>query len=209
MLDVDLSKEQRNRSLEMVMRNTLRLDRLIQDILEISRIQSGRLRIVKRKENFEFVLEEAINMIKPLANEKKVKIDVKIDHIPKIPIDKDRIIEVLTNLIHNALNYGDRKNRIKVIVKEERGFIKVSVKDKGKGIKEENLQNIFKPFFRERSVWESKIEGSGLGLSICRGIVRSHGGEIGVKSVLKKGSEFYFTLPIKSKKIKIKETEVL
>ena len=207
MLTKDLVNGERKESLNMILRNTVRLDRLIQDILEISRMQSGRLKIIRNRQSINPIITEAIEIMKPLADEKNVKVHFKVSKMPLVLVDRDRILEVLTNLIDNGLIYGKRNN-IYITVIKDGDYLKVVVKDKGEGISEKNLDNIFKPFFREKKVWLKRIQGTGLGLPICKGIVEGHGGMIGVKSCAGKGSEFYFKLPIKTKRLKKIKTEV-
>ena len=208
MLDINLSKEGRIKSLEMVLRNTIRLDRLIQDILEISRIKAGKLKIFRKSDDINSIIEESKGIMKPISDERKVKIKLRLNKVPKIPVDRDRILEVLTNLIDNAIIYGGRKD-ILISSKVKGSLVIVEVKDKGRGILKKNLSQLFEPFYREKRSWEDQIQGTGLGLSICKGIVESHGGEMSVKSVLNKGSVFYFTLPLKKKSLIRKKTEVI
>jgi two-component system CheB/CheR fusion protein len=189
--------EKQKQSLEMILRNTERLDKLIVDILDISRIQSGRLKFELKKVQPADCIKESIENMKPLADEKNIAITTKIDKLPKITLDKDAITQVLTNLIDNAIKFTPEKGKIKIEVKKQKNDILVKVKDTGIGISEENLKRIFNPFFQVDSSYTRKYKGTGLGLTICKAIIKQHGGKIWTKSKLKRGSTFYFTLPLK------------
>ena len=189
--------EKQKQSLEMILRNTERLDKLIVDILDISKIQSGRLKFELKKVQPADCIKESIENMKSLADEKNIAITTKIDKLPKITLDKDAITQVLTNLIDNAIKFTPEKGKIKIDVKKQKNDILVKVKDTGIGISEENLKRIFNPFFQVDSSYTRKYKGTGLGLTICKAIIEQHGGKIWTKSKLKRGSTFYFTLPLK------------
>lgn len=112
-------------------------------------------------------------------------------------------MQVLRNLINNAKKFSPENSKVFVDVKQEKNNIKFSVKDQGPGVSPENKQKIFEPFFQGEQTMYRKYSGVGLGLTICRGIVESQNGKIWVESQLKKGSTFYFTIPLKPvKKLK-------
>jgi signal transduction histidine kinase len=190
LLTKDISKKERKEALGMILRNSIRLDRLISDLLAVNRIQSNRLMIKKRPASLGDVVKEAIENQHILAKEKGITI---INKIPKlnVSIDKDRILEVFINLINNAIKYST-KGQIIIEAKKQKGNALVSVKDNGIGISKENIDKLFKIF------GQIKLEkpGVGLGLFICKGIIEAHGGKIWVKSELGKGSTFYFTIPL-------------
>jgi len=192
--------EKQKQSIEMILRNTERLDKLIIDILDISRIQAGRLKFELKKVQPVDCIRESITNMKPLADEKNIAITIKIDKLPKITLDNDRVTQVLTNLIDNAIKFTPEKGKITIEAKKQKNDILVKVKDTGIGISEENLKRIFNPFLQIDSSYSRKYKGTGLGLAICKGIVEQHGGKILAKSKLDKGSTFYFTLPLRTRK---------
>ncbi len=199
LLQREMPLKERREALEMVLRNTVRLDRLIQDVLELSRIQSKRLTIFLRREDLLGLIKENIRTMDNLAKDAGVKIVLEHDHHGgdhHAWIDRDRITEVLINLIDNAVKYSGSKEVI-VQIKRKARVIFISVIDKGVGIPEEEKVRMFEPFFRGKVGLEKRPEGTGLGLSICKGIVESHGGKMWVESAKDKGTTFSFTLPIK------------
>jgi signal transduction histidine kinase len=198
MLKKDLPKKERIRSLEMILRNTLRLDKLINDVLEISRIESRRMKINPKMENPKLVLNQVISTMLPLIKEKNIKIKTDFKNVPlKIRIDAYRFNQVFINLIDNAIKHG-RGSEINISAKKQNNMIEFCVKDNGKGIPKEEQTHLFELFYVGRE--EMYIhKGAGLGLAICKGIVEAHGGKIWVKSKPDQGTTFYLTLPLKNK----------
>jgi two-component system cell cycle sensor histidine kinase PleC len=197
--------ENQKQSVTMILRNTERLDKLIVDILDISRLQSGRLKLELKKVQPADCIKESMENMKSLVDEKNIAVTIKINKLPKIIIDKDRITQVLTNLIDNAIKFTPENGNITIGAEKQKNDILVEVKDTGIGISEKNLKKIFLPFFQIDSTYSRKYKGTGLGLAICKGIVEQHGGKILVKSKLGKGSTFYFTLPFKDGKMEKQE----
>ncbi len=187
--------EKQKKSIEMVLRNTARLDRLIGDILDISKLESGAMKFVMAKADLNETVEHAVEIMESNARKKNITITLKEDKIPEIVFDKDRIAQVVINLVNNAIKFTDPGGTIDVCLLNNTSYAIVKVTDNGIGIKKEDLERIFVPFEQVDSSMTRKYDGSGLGLSICKGIVASHGGEIWVESEAGKGSTFQFTLP--------------
>ena len=200
--------EKQKQSLEMVLRNTKHLDKLIADILDISRIQAGRLKFELKKVQVAECIKKSIENLKMLADQKNIIITSKITELPELTLDKDRIIQVLNNLIKNAIKFTPAKGKIIVEAEKQKDNVLVKVKDTGIGMSEENLKGIFEPFFQIDSSYKREYEGTGLGLAISKGIVEQHRGNIWAKSEIKKGSTFYFTLPLTVKIQKLNKKEV-
>ncbi len=184
-------------SVEIVLRNTERLDRIIVDFLEISRIEAARLK-------FNFVKEHPLDGVKRLLKEmdgflpeKKIKIATKFDKLPIIELDPDRVCQILRNLINNAKKFSPPNSTIELTVRLVHGMIQFSVKDQGIGLKPEDLRRVFEPFYQVGGMYQRKSGGTGLGLAICRGIAESQNGKIWVESEYKKGTTFSFTIPLK------------
>jgi signal transduction histidine kinase len=193
-LSTELTKQEQKDSIEIALRNTTRMDRLIQDLLEISRMKSGKFNIFKKKENINEIISNGIIDLNSFAKEKNTIITFEKGKIPEINVDKDRILEVIINLIDNAIKYG--KGKILVKTKKENKNILVEIQDNGIGIPKEETKKIFSPFYRGKRLEEQKYEGTGLGLSICKGIVEAHNGKIWFESNNQKGTSFFIRLPI-------------
>lgn len=169
---------------------------LIKDILSITQLEAGQLELEKKTYPIEQITTEIVNMLQPLAKEKQINLNVTLNYSREIEFDYDRILQVLSNLIGNAIKFSPENSPINISV-EKNGpeSILFKVQDKGPGIPEEDYLNIFDRFWQAS---QTKRLGFGLGLSIAKGIVVAHGGEIWVNSELGKGSSFEFSLPIRS-----------
>lgn len=180
----------------LVVREGRRLSGLIEEAL-------GHAGIAERPEARDFqavsfprVLDEAIAACRPLAdeNESGFERDVPVD-LPPIRGDESELRTLFENLVSNGLKYGGRRGRVEIRARAEAGKIEVSVSDSGSGISPRDLPHIFEPFFRGADVASGSIAGSGLGLSLVRRIVESHGGSVRVESPAGKGATFRVTLP--------------
>ena len=183
------------KSLQMIERNTDRLNRLLQELLEISRIQSGRLKLSPSKENLSEIIKNTLDFLKPYIEEKGLTLRSNLEDV-EIEFDKDKITQVIQNLITNAIKFTD-SGEIEVNLKRYGDGAMVSVKDTGVGMSEEEQKNVFKPFFQADSWRSRKTGGVGLGLAISKGIIEAHGGKMWCESKPNKGSTFYFVLPPK------------
>ncbi|PIZ50901.1 hypothetical protein COY27_05455 [Candidatus Woesearchaeota archaeon CG_4_10_14_0_2_um_filter_33_13] len=202
LLSQDLPKKERIASLDMVLRNVTRLDRLINDVLDISRIESKRLKLAKSKNDLNEDLVLIISTATPLATNQGMKLIYTPTKLPKFMYDKYRIQQVLTNLIDNAIKHSAGKN-ITISAKLKRDKINVCVKDDGEGIKEEDFKHLFELFYVGQE-GQFHAKGAGLGLSICKGIVEEHGGKFTVNTRIGQGSMFCFTLPFVQKEASLK-----
>ncbi|WP_415327607.1 response regulator [Chryseobacterium sp. MMS23-Vi53] len=175
-----------------------KLNTLITDLLDVSKIENGKLKINKKPTNLESVISNAIDTILQTHDENKVKIKrdgTKPDIL--IPLDEIRIEQVLINFLTNAIKYSPQNNQIIVttFVDKEEQEVKVNVTDFGIGIPDFKQEAVFNKFYR---VEESSLQfqGMGIGLFICSEIIKQHHGTIGVSSIVNEGSTFYFTLPL-------------
>ncbi|MGB8218580.1 MAG: CHASE4 domain-containing protein [Candidatus Methanoperedens sp.] len=187
--------EKQMKSLEMIQRNTKRLDRLIGDVLDISKLESGVMKFNMAQANLNEIIENATDTMKIQAWDKNLKLILNEDKIPEITIDKDRITQVIMNLINNAIKFTDVGGMIQVELSGVTDHALVKVKDSGIGIKKEDQARLFTPFQQVDSSYTRKYEGTGLGLAICKRIVTHHGGNIWIESEPGKGSTFQFTIP--------------
>ena len=191
-----LSKTQKD-SLLIVTRNADRLDNIIVDFLEISRIEAARLKFNFEEADLTQTVKETAKFMEGFAKEKNIELVVKTDKLPIIEADPDRVSQVLRNLINNAIKFSDEKSKIVISAELKDNHILFSVRDHGVGLSNDNQIRIFEPFYQVEDASSRKHGGTGLGLAICRGIVESQKGKIWVESKLGAGSKFNFTLPLK------------
>jgi signal transduction histidine kinase len=184
----------KRRQIDNVDRATQRIVRLMQDLLDLSRIDAGALRIDRRPEQIEGLLSEAQDKLRPLADAKKQRLELGLERpLPRVLADRERVLQVISSLLGNAINFTPAGGSIGISARERPGAIEVEVRDTGPGISEEERLRIFEPFWKECA---ARPAGAGLGLAVARGIVEAHGGRIGVDSHTGAGSRFFFTLPI-------------
>ena len=194
----EINNEQK-KSLEVALRNTNRLDHLIQDILDISRLDSDRMRFILEQTNIKTMIEETIETMQSLADVKHIKINTIIEeHLPDLTIDGERIKQVIINLLNNAIKFSPDNSSVNINVQKDQKDILFEVQDYGRGIPEDQKDYIFDAFYQVKSNEDKKLGGVGLGLAISRGIILAHGGCIWVDSALDNGSKFTFSLPLKS-----------
>jgi len=192
----EITEEQR-KALNVVLRNTDRLDHLIQDILDISRLESRMMKFVPKKTDVRPLIGETVETMQSYADLKHIKIRSEVeDKIPELIIDQERIKQVIINLLNNAIKFSPDGSIINIRAKKEKDDILFEVQDFGRGIPKNKQMKIFETFYQVDSSKDKKFGGVGLGLSISRGIVVSHGGKIWVESKEGKGSMFRFILPI-------------
>lgn len=183
--------------LEVAIRNTERLIRLVNDILDLERIKSGKIAIEPVKCDLQSLLLQASQTMQPMAE--KARVQLKLQSVAvKIYLDPDRILQTLTNLLSNAIKFSEPGGTVwlKAIVKGDRCLI--AVMDTGRGIPSDKLHSIFERFQQVDASDSRGKGGTGLGLAICRHIVERHNGKIWVESILGKGSTFYVSLPLKT-----------
>src|SRR5216684_83851 len=175
---------------------------MICDLLEATRAESGKLRIEPRCIALGELVQQAIAMLRPTADEKKVGLEIGLDQrLPLVLADPDRVLEVLINLVDNAIKFTPAEGSVMVqanVVEADPGYVYISVTDTGRGISPEAKALIFERLYQDPDSVDNNRSGLGLGLFICREIVRLHQGRIWVSSEPGQGSTFTFTLPIYS-----------
>lgn len=191
-----LNKKQKE-SLNIILRNTERLDKIISDFLEVSRIEAARLKFEFKKINPVEITKRIIKEMQGFMPEKEIKIELKHDNIPIINADPNRLGQILRNLLNNAIKFTPKKGKITITCKMQKNMILFIVQDTGVGIKKSDQIRIFEPFYQADNMYQHKSGGTGLGLAIIKGIVEAQGGKIWVESKIGKGSKFYFTIPLK------------
>jgi len=194
----DITEEQK-RGLMVILRNVDRLDNLIRDILDISRLESGTMKFITEITDIHKMIGEVAETMRLSADLKHVQINEEIEgKLPKLIIDQERIKQVLINLVNNAIKFSSDGTVIVIKAKKEEENILFEVQDFGRGIPQDKQKKIFETFYQVDYNMDRTFGGAGLGLAISRGIVLAHGGSIWVESKLRKGSTFGFILPIKS-----------
>ncbi|MEC4805923.1 MAG: PAS domain-containing protein [Jaaginema sp. PMC 1079.18] len=196
--------EQGTRMLQIAINNTDRLVRLINDILDLQRIESGRLKTVKRPTAAVDLLCQARDAMQSLAKQAQVQLVLQVNgeplqpHTPPlmIEVDPDRILQTLTNLISNAIKFSEPDTQVDLAVTLETDAVLFSVRDRGRGIPADKTEMIFERFQQVDASDSRAKGGTGLGLAICRQIIKQHNGEIWVDSEVDRGSTFYIRLPL-------------
>ena len=189
--------EQQGQFLSVVSRNLSRMSTLIQDLSDLNRIESGRMRFKLEEFDLRETVEDVALSLQERFDSRQQNLKVEMPQEPIIVYaDKMRTGQVLTNLVSNANKYTPDNGRIIVRVNEDDGKAAVAVMDNGLGISEEDQAKLFSQFFRSEDENVREQVGWGLGLSIVKMLVEAQGGEISVESALRRGSKFAFTLPI-------------
>ena len=193
LIERDLSTEIQQKYLKMIHQESNRLKNLINDFLDIQKIE-------EKKADFNFVEVDIVKIAQEVVDlyqthaERNFKFELSAEKII-VTADSNKLKQVLTNLISNAVKYSTTDTTIKIKINEQQELVQVAVQDQGMGISKEDYDNLFNKFYRTKQVVKNQIEGTGLGLAICKKIVETHGGSIWVESELNKGSTFYFTIP--------------
>ncbi len=190
--------------LDQTIRSAQHLLYLINDLLDVSKIEAGELELYIQENDLYILLEDVIAntevVLEQHSKQGKVQFITAIDEdIPPFPMDARRVRQVLVNLLSNAVKFTD-EGTVSLRVINRRHYIRVEVEDTGMGIEENEFGKLFEAFERTRSVKEKAIEGTGLGLPISKFLVEAHGGEISVRSDVGAGSTFSFTLPTRQRK---------
>jgi PAS domain S-box-containing protein len=178
----------------MAERNTLRLITLINDILDIEKLESGKLDMVFDTVPINNVVERSVEAIKGFAEQAGIKLEAKGSYA-SVYADGDRLVQVIVNLVSNAVKFSPKGETVTIQVDEMPNWLEVKVIDHGRGIPAKYKNLLFQRFQQVEASDSRKKGGTGLGLAICKGIIEQHGGSIGVDSEEGKGSVFWFRLP--------------
>lgn len=194
--DDDMPKEIKKQFLTNILQDSDRLGRLINNILDFEKLETGRLSLDIRSLDIQQTIKKAVERTQHIAAKKGVKISIKNTHSFNVNFDEDRIIQVLYNLLSNAIKFCEAESgQIEIDYKLGNQVIEVSVKDNGKGIPTEDVDYVFDKFYQSKHQNTIKPEGSGLGLAITKQIIEKHYGKIWVSKGIKKGTKLVFTLP--------------
>jgi len=197
----DISPEQAE-VLGRAKKNVDRLKRLIDDILDLTKMESGRLQMNFMVNNVNNVIKETIEAQKDLATSRGLYVKLELDEkLPMVPFDSDRIVQVMCNLLNNAIKFTHHGGiTITSVNKIENNHVMITVSDTGRGIEQSGMPKIFEKFQQIESSEKNEEGGTGIGLAICRQIIERHGGKIWVESKEGQGSTFSFILPIQERR---------
>lgn len=191
MIPPDTEKRERH-WVEVIRRSADRITRLVEDLVDVSRIEGERLRIQRTAVSAGEILEEAVEREKAIASPKKIRLSIeKHQQLPEIYADRGRVLQVLENLLGNAIKFTPEGGRVLVRASRSDEDVKIEVCDSGPGIPIEQQEHLFEAFWQG-----AETDGSGLGLAIARGLVEAHGGHIRVESEVGMGTTFGFTIPV-------------
>jgi signal transduction histidine kinase len=195
----EISQEQRESMVKGIQCETLRLSTLASSFLDLARLESGRVQFHTAPFDLLSMLEECCQVMQGIADESDVTLKTEVPPaFPQVEGDRDKIKQLVINLISNAIKYNRSKGSVTVTAATNQGEWTLSVADTGMGMPESALPHLFEKFYRVRAS-EGKVAGTGLGLSICKQIVTGHGGRIEVKSKLGIGTTFIIHIPTQKK----------
>ena len=173
-----------------------RLAKLVNDLLDLSKIESDKVEFNFLPQKLETVVTRVIEMLAQVAKEKSVMIQKTIpDHLPPVLADETSLTQILFNLVENAVKYNQEGGSVHITAESDGSFVKIHIADTGIGIPEKDLPRIFERFYRVDKAHSRQLGGTGLGLSIVKHLIQAHQGEISVESILGQGSIFHISLP--------------
>jgi two-component system sensor histidine kinase GlrK len=188
--------EKQRKLLTIVAEESNRLISLVTSLLDLSKMEVGMMTYTMEKSAVAPLINKAVVEITPLIEAKEIKMETEVGaELPPVKIDRERILQVLRNLLGNAVKFTPKAGTVKVTVKNVNGGVEVSVWDTGPGIAAENLDKIFDKFQQGNYNGGSSTNGTGLGLAIAKQIITSHGGQIWAENQPERGSTFFFVLP--------------
>jgi signal transduction histidine kinase/DNA-binding response OmpR family regulator len=194
--------------LDVVRANSNRLVDLINDILDISRVETGRIVLNLEPIAIGELVEEVTESARAEIERKSLSLDVQLPpDLPLVQADRKRIVQVLNNMVSNAYKYTREGGHISVVAGCSDGYLRVSVTDSGVGISPDDMKKLFTRFFRADNPLRDEVGGTGLGLAISKSFIELHGGAMGVESEVDVGSTFFFTLPLMPREEMLTEKE--
>jgi methanogenic corrinoid protein MtbC1/two-component sensor histidine kinase len=198
LLTQDASPERQRLWLEMINRESVRLSGLIEDMLSLSHIHSGQIDIRLERVELEPIIRQCVEILRIGSSRHNFQLEIA-ENLPPARTDRDKLIQILNNIIGNAIKYSSKGGTISIKVNYGAAnpeTLELAVSDEGVGISPDEVPHIFEKFYRVRNSSTKQVKGIGLGLAITRNLVELLGGRIWVESELGKGSTFFFSLPI-------------
>jgi PAS domain S-box-containing protein len=192
--------EKQLKSVDNISRSGKHLLNLINNILDISKIEAGKMDLVYKDFELAAKLSMIRNILFPIANKKNIKIEIDMDSkLSSICADEDKFVQIMYNLVDNAIKFSFESSLIKIRARKKEDLVEITVEDTGIGIKVEDQYKLFKPFSQINSFSSKVSQGTGLGLSLVKQIVQLHGGYVWFKSSSGEGSTFAFAIPINNR----------
>ncbi len=186
--------------IDLLSSDTKSMERLVENFLMISRMERGKVLFRKEEVSIVDLVKRVLDSFDPVFTARNIKVNLKVEDIPGIFTDRQRVRMAIENLIDNAIKYSKEKGKIEIVVKRKnQNEVYIGVKDFGLGIPKKNQKYIFQKFYRLENAKLAHVSGAGLGLYITKLIINNLGGRVGFSSQENKGSLFWFTLPIKEK----------
>jgi signal transduction histidine kinase len=193
--DVEWEEESRREFLSIIDEESDRLTELIGNLLDMSRIEAGTLRVEPEPTDLGPIIQETASEFQMLTHDHRIEI-LLAPTLPLVMADPRRARQILRNLVENAIKYSPQGGSITIAASADANSVQTSVTDQGIGIDPSHLDSVFDRFYQVDSASTRRVGGSGLGLSICKAIVEAHHGAIWVESQWGRGSTFYFTFPL-------------
>ena len=182
--------------LQVVARNAERLLGLVNDLLFVARLQAGELSLQPEEVDFAGVVRDGVTAMEPRAAAKGITLTCVVDAVPSVQADRGRMLQVLDNLVSNALKFTPAGGAVHVALSQDGGRARLEVTDSGIGIGADDQRRLFQRFFRAENAVQQQVPGTGLGLYISRVIAEAQGGSLSVRSELGRGSTFRLELPV-------------
>jgi heavy metal sensor kinase len=182
------SAEEYEKAIKTIIATAKMMSQIVQKLLVLARLNTDKIELKFENIDLAEITRESVKLLKPLAEQKSIKINISGDEKPTVFGDKALLLELFTNLIDNAVKYNVSQGEINILFKEEKDFVVTEIRDTGIGIPEKDLDKVFERFYRVDNVYSKEVGGLGLGLSICREIVNLHGGKIEIKSRIGEGT---------------------
>lgn len=193
-LNNDLSKEKQREFLQVISTQVDKLEFLTDSLIKMSRLETNMLALNQESSRIIECIEEAKKQAEPLAEKKNISIDIMGDTNTIVKYDKKWTLEAICNILENAIKYTNENGKIEINIEKLESFLRIDIIDNGIGIDNENINNVFKRFFREQKV--HNIEGVGIGLYLSKNIIELQNGYIKLKSKIGEGSTFSVFLPL-------------
>jgi signal transduction histidine kinase len=195
MRDESLTQSEIHEFANDINKDAQRLNRMITDMLDLDRMESGRMVLRREAVDINSIIRDVVDRVRP--NAPRHPVTLRLDtRLPPFSGDRDKLTQVVANLLNNAVKYSPDGGDIVITSRAEPGFVQIAVEDHGLGIPEDALERVFERYSRVESSATRHIQGTGLGLPIVRQIVEMHGGRAWVESAVGKGSTFRFTVPL-------------
>lgn len=188
--------QKQKESLQKIYNASLFMQGLLENLLDISQIESGKININKESQDFNMIAKQQVELIRLLADKKNIQVHFDPGDLPPVPYDKRAISQVLGNFIGNAVKFSPPETKVLVTTEKLDDSIRLSVHDEGPGLSQEDQQLLFQEFQTLTARPTGGEKSTGLGLAICKKLIHLHDGKVGVSSELGKGSTFYFSIPL-------------